>query len=343
MNVVTQSKTAPAGRPHAERPVDAGLIAVDKVANKIRFYEPESLREIKVLDGPEPCVHELALSCDRKLAFVPLYGDGIYGSNRQPNNKVVVIDLAAQSIADVIELGEFVAPHGMVATRDGKLWVVCDIPNRLLCIDPARRSIEQVFAAPAKGAHLVEKLPDETKLYISAKEGDLAAFDIGNRAFTAAIPMRGNAIQSGNGSGSEGLTVAPDGRRLLVVDNHRCEIRVIDTASDREIDRVPLLPYVFTNVKRSRLAKLAFSRDGGHVVATSYATGLAWVMAAADLRAQTAIAVAKGPMGIAFPPDHRSALISSHDSGLITRVDLATGRVLAAHDGGNGIEVMAFF
>jgi DNA-binding beta-propeller fold protein YncE len=323
--------------------MDTGLIAVDKVANKIRFYDPQTLMEMKVLDSPETTVHELALSCDRKLAFVPLYGDGIYGNNKNPNNKILMIELARQALVDVIELGEFVAPHGMVTTRDGKVWVVCDLPNKLLCIDPAGKRVEAVFDAPAKGAHLVEKLPDENKLYISAKEGDLAAFDLARRAFTATIPMGRNGIASGNGSGSEGLTPTPDGRRLIAIDNDRSELRVIDVTVDREIDRVPLLPYVLTNVKRSRLAKLAFSRDGRTLVATSYASALAWIIQAANYRAQTMIPLAKGPMGIAFPADGRTAIVSSHDSGLLTRIDLEEKRVLSAHDGGAGIEVMAFY
>jgi DNA-binding beta-propeller fold protein YncE len=323
--------------------MDTGLIAVDKVANKIRFYDPQTLAEVKVLESPESTVHELALSCDRKLAFVPLYGDGIYGSNKNPNNKILVIELARQALVDIIELGEFVAPHGMVATRDDKLWVVCDLPNKLLCIDPARRRVETIYDAPAKGAHLVEKLADESKLYVSAKEGDVAAFDLARRAFTATIPVRGNGVASGNGSGSEGLTPTPDGRRLIAIDNHRTELRVIDVAADREVDRVPLLPYVLTNVKRSRLAKLAFSRDGRTLVATSYATALAWIIDGANYRAQTMLPLAKGPMGIAFPADGRTAVVSSHDSGLLTRIDLEEKRVLSAHDGGAGIEVMAFY
>jgi len=323
--------------------MDTGLIAVDKVANKIRFYDPQTLAEMKVLDSPESTVHELALSCDRNMAFVPLYGDGIYGSNKNPNNKILVVELARQAVVDIIDLGEFVAPHGMVATRDGKLWVVCDLPNKLLCIDPMNRRIEAVYDAPAKGAHLVEKLPDESKLYISAKEGDLAAFDLSRRAFTATVSMRGNGVVRGNGSGSEGLTPTPDGRRLIVIDNDRTELRVIDVTADREIDRVPLLPYVLTNVKRSRLAKLAFSRDGRTLVATSYATALAWIIDAANYRAQTMLPLAKGPMGIAFPEDGRTAIVSSHDSGLLTQIDLQEKRVIAARDGGAGIEVMAFY
>jgi DNA-binding beta-propeller fold protein YncE len=333
----------PANDTEGAAPHDRGLIAVDKIANKIRFYEPRTLRETKVIDSPEPTVHELALACDRKRAFVPLYGDGIYGNNRNPNNKILVIDLARQAICDIINLGLFVAPHGMVATRDGKLWVVCDLPNRLLCIDLARRSIDDVYTCPAKGPHLIEALPDQSRLYISAKEGDLTVFDPVERIFVAAVPIRAPGIESGNGSGSEGLAPTPDGKWLLVIDNDRTVLRVIDTAIDCEVDRVALEPHVFSNAKRSRLAKLMFSRDGRHLVVTSYATGLAWVLDASDYRIQTPVPVAKGPMGIAFPADGTSVIVASHDSGLLTRIDLSSTRAITAVDGGGGIEVMAFF
>ncbi|MGP0093971.1 MAG: YncE family protein [Xanthobacteraceae bacterium] len=333
----------PANETQRIAPRDRGLIAVDKMANKIRFYDPQTLVEIKVVDSPEPTVHELALSPDRQYAFVPLYGDGIYGNNKNPNNKILVIDLARQAVCDIINLGLFVAPHGMVATRDGKLWVVCDLPNRLLCIDLAQRSIEDVYLCPSKGSHLIEALPDQSRLYISAKEGDLAVFDPVGRSFVAAVPMRAPGFETGNGSGSEGLTPTPDGKWFLVIDNDRTALHVIDTTVDREVDRVPLKPHVFSNAKRSRLAKLMFSRDGRHLVVTSYASGLAWVLDASDYRLQAPIPVAKGPMGIAFPADGTSAIIASHDSGLLTRIDLAAKRAVTAVDGGGGIEVMAFF
>ena len=135
----------------------------------------------------------------------------------------------------------------------------------------------------------------------------------------------------------------PDGKHLVVIDNDKTDLRVIDTAGDRERDRVPLLPRVLSNVKRSRLAKLMFSRDGRHLLATSYASALSWIMDATDYRRQTMLPVAKGPMGIAFAADNRTALVSSHDSGLLTRIDLAEKRVVDAFDGGAGIEVLAYF
>jgi DNA-binding beta-propeller fold protein YncE len=320
-----------------------GLIAIDKVGNKVRFYDPATLAEIKVLEAPEKSVHELTFSSDRRYAYAPLYGSGIYGSNREPNNKVLIVDLERQAFAGLIDLGEWCAPHGMVATRDGRLWVVSDIADKLLLVDPARGTVDAAYDVPGRGAHLLVLLPDESKLYISCKEGDVAVFDIGRRVFLASIPVGRPGVTKGNGSGSEGLTPTPEGRRLLVIDNERTEIRVIDTASDREIDRVPLVMHPRTNIKRSRLAKLMFSSDGRFLVVVSYATGLAWAIDASNYRRQTPIAVAKGPFGIAFAPDSRTALVASHDSGLITRIDLEAKVAVAAYDGGDGIECLAYY
>jgi YVTN family beta-propeller protein len=320
-----------------------GLIAVDKVGNRIRFYDPQTLREMSQFEAPGPAVHELAISYDHKTAFVPLYGDGIYGSNKHPNNKIIVIDLVRQQLAGVISLGEFVAPHGMVATRDGKLWVVCDIPNKLLLVDPVTRSAAESYECPSRGPHILSLTPDEKKLYVSCKEGDVAVFDVAHREFIAAIPMRAPSVVSGNGSGSEGLTATPDGKHLLVIDNDRNDLHVVDVATDREVDRIALTGNALSNIKRSRLAKSMFSPDGHHLIVTTYAGGMAWHIDAADYRKQSQIPVAKGPQGIAFAPDGRTALVSSHDSGLLTQIDLAKKRAVAGFDGGNGIEVLAYY
>jgi YVTN family beta-propeller protein len=220
---------------------------------------------------------------------------------------------------------------------------VSDLLNKLLLVDPTKAKIEANYDIAGKGAHFVVLLPDESKAYVSNKEGELAVFDIGRRMFLPSIPVGRPGVVKGNGSGSEGLTPTPDGKRLLVVDNDRSDIHVIDTATDREVDRVPLVMHPPTNPKRSRLAKLMFSPDGKTLVVVSYQTGLAWVIDAADYRRQTPIAVAKGPFGIAFTPDSRTALVASHDSGLITRIDLEAKKATDAFDGGAGIECLAYY
>lgn len=320
-----------------------GLIAIDKVGNKIRFYDPGTLAQASEITAPEPCVHELALTPDGVTAYVPLYGDGIYGTNKNPNNKVMAIDLASRATRAIFDLGSHLAPHGMAATRNHILWVACDIKNTLLAIDETSGAIRETHDIPGRGAHFVAMTADEKKLYCSNKEGDLAVFDLAARAFTKTLPMAGPGITAGNGSGSEGLALSPDGARLVTVDNFKSELHVIDTRDDREIDRVPLAMTPLLNVKRSRLHRLAFSPDGKILMVANYASALVWIINAADLRDQTVVAVAKGPQGIAFTPDGRHALVANHDSGIITRIDLATKQADAIYDGGQGIEVMAFY
>jgi YVTN family beta-propeller protein len=320
-----------------------GLIAVDKLGDKVRFYDPRTLSELKVLDVPEKSAHELTISYDHRKAYVPIYGDGIYGSNPHPDNKILVVDLPSKSIEGLIDLGDNLAPHGIAATRDGKLWVVCDRTNRLLLVDPAKKAVEASYQAHGTGAHFLVMLPDESKIYLSNKENDLEVFDVKRRAFVGQIPMRRNGVTKGNGSGSESLTPTPDGKRVLVADNASNDIRVIDTATDREVASVPLRDRALSNPKRSRLVKLMYSPDGRYLVATSYAGGQAWVIDSADLSKQTMLPVAKGPQGIAFAPDGRTALVSSQDSGLLTRIDLPSRKVEGAVDGGTGIEVLAYY
>jgi YVTN family beta-propeller protein len=320
-----------------------GLIAVDKVGNRIRFYDPYAIREVSQFAAPEPCAHELAISYDHKFAYVPLYGDGIYGANKNPNNKIIVIDLERRELADIIQLGSLVAPHGLVATRERKLWVACDIPGKVLLINPATRTIEEVYNCPSRGPHLLALAPDGKMLYVACKEGPLAVLDIARGKFTASIPIGAPGVTAGNGSGCEGLMPHPDGRSLLVIDNDRNDIHVIDLETHTEIDRVELVGSPLSNFKRSRLAKLMFSPDARHLVVTGYAGGMAWHLDAADYRRQTQIPLAKGPQGMAFAPGSRTALVSSHDSGLLTQIDLESRAAVIAFDGGNGIEVLAYY
>ncbi len=320
-----------------------GVIAVDKVANKIRFYDPLTVKEIKAIDAPEPAIHEMAISSDRRMAYMPLYGDGIYGNNKKPNNKIIAIDLAQKTLVDVIDLGSYIAPHGMVMSSAGDLWVVCDIQSKLLRIRPEKRAIEAVHDTPGKGPHVLTLLPDESRIYVSSKEGDVGVFDVAKGTFSARIPVRGKGIEFGNGSGSEAVLPTPAGDRVLLLDNDKCDLRVIDVASNTLIDRVPLQMFPFTNPKRSRLNKLAFAPNGRHLMATSFTGGLAWLIDPDDYRQQTVIAVAKGPQGIAYAPDNRSAYVACHDSGILTKIDLEARRAVAAIDGGSGIEVLAWY
>jgi YVTN family beta-propeller protein len=73
---LTASLVADANHPTGTR----GLLLIDKLGAQIRFVDPVTYKErsaFKVATNP----HDFALTADRKTAYVPLYGDGVYGRN----------------------------------------------------------------------------------------------------------------------------------------------------------------------------------------------------------------------------------------------------------------------
>jgi len=314
------------------------LIAIDKAANKIRFYDPVTLALNVSLDSPGKTVHELAIAPDKRTAAIPLYGDGIYGANPDPNNKVLVLDLPTHSLTKVIDLGACRAPHGLAITPQSQLWVLCDQSQVLAQVDLATGRVLATYETPGKGPHVLAVTADSERIFISEKEGPLAVFNTHSHTFEPSIDLGGKP-----GTGSEGLAISPDQTRLVTVDNDLGKLHVIDLGSRREIAQVPLLSAPPTNPRRSRLMKLAFSPDGRHLVVTGYAGGLAWIIDGQNLHRQVPVPLAKGPQAIAFTPDGLSVLISSHDDGLITRINLKSRRPDMAVDGGGGIEVLAFY
>src|SRR5689334_8815040 len=90
----------------------AGLIMIDKRGGYVRFFDPMTFKEISKLtiDGTP---HELAISPDHKTAYVPNYGDGVYGNNPHPGHTIAVIDLGAREVRATIDISPYVAPHGL--------------------------------------------------------------------------------------------------------------------------------------------------------------------------------------------------------------------------------------
>jgi sugar lactone lactonase YvrE len=78
------------------------------------------------------------------------------------------------------------------------------------------------------------------------------------------------------------------------------------------------------------------------VVVTADQEPLASVLSA-DLEKQATFEVASGPMGVAFHPDGRTALVANHGAGRITVVDLEAAKPLRDFACGVGVETLAFF
>ncbi len=313
-----------------------GIIAVDKVGGKVRFYDSTSFKELAALDV-DKLPHEVAIAPDHRTAYVSIYGPGIFGNNLTPGQTIAVIDLESRAMTGTISVAPYFAPHGMMVAADGRLWVSCDSSAKLVVLNPVSKAIEEAFDTGSTGSHWITMTPDGAKIYISNKTASLGVFDVALRKVVKSIELP-NAKQ-----GTEGITVSPDGKRILVVDNFDARIHVIDTATDAIVRSFELQGNPPTNPKRSRNMRIRFSLDGQFVVTANFASGVIYIHDANDLGRQAPMVVAKGPMGFAFAPDYRTAIVANHDSGIATVFDLEARRILGYFDGGSGIETLTYY
>jgi len=305
-----------------------GLILVDKLGSRIRFFTPDSYKELSNIDvGVKP--HEIAISPDRKTAYVSVYGDGIYGNNPHPGHTIAIIDLASRQMTGTIDVSPYQAPHGLMIDSHGVLYVTCDLSRKLLIIDPHKRTIEAAIDTEGTG-HFLAVLPDASKAYVANKNDKpfISVIDLKARKMIGRIPAP---------NGTEGIAAAPDGKQVLAVDFGVPQLFVIDTATDKVVDTVPLKG-------ADGEFRVKYSPDGSEVVTTALNSPVANLLKASDLHGeQIVLTVGKVPMGISFAADGRTALVMNHGEGTVSVVDFKEGRVAGKFDAGTGIENAAYY
>jgi DNA-binding beta-propeller fold protein YncE len=306
-----------------------GLILIDKIGRHIRFFDPNTRTELSnIAAGVAP--HDVAISPDHRTAYVPIYGDGVYGRNPNPGHEIAVIDLEARKQAGTIDVSPYQAPHGIQIDASGTLYVTCDLSRKLLIINPRTRAIEAAIDTDGTG-HWVAVLPDASKAYVANKNDRLfvSVIDLKARKLVARIPAP---------RGTQGIVASPDGKRVVAVDLGAPSLIVIDTATDMVVDTVSLQG----NQRGS--FKPQFSPDGKKLLVCSLAHGVVNILDTANLRgSQHVLTVGKDPMGFAFSADGRIALVANHGDGTVSVIDLQESRLTGTFTGGAGIETMAYY
>jgi YVTN family beta-propeller protein len=306
-----------------------GLIMIDKRGGFVRFFDPVALTEVGALqlEGPP---HELAISPDHKTAFVPLYGDGVYGANPNPGHQIVMIDLTSRKVSGVIDVSPHRAPHGLQVDNNGTLYASCDESRKLLIIDPKTRAIQAAIDTVGTG-HWAAVLPDGSKAYVANKNDRMfvSVIDLKARKMIGQVPMP---------KGTQGITASPDGKRVIAIDFVDPKFYVVDTATDKIVDTITVEKNT-TGPFRAR-----YSPDGSMLITANHVDRLANIFDARNLRApQKTVTVGPQAFGVAFTADGKTALVSNHGDGTISVIDVAKGQVTKSLKAGTGIETLAFF
>lgn len=311
-----------------------GLIGIDKLGDAIIFFDPETLETQKVI--PYKNHHELAISPDHKLAFASEFGKFAAGNFVESGAHITVLDLQTQTVVKRIPTGEFKGPHAMKYDADGNLWVIFEETGELGVIDTDTLELASVYDIGASKLRppFLEITPDGRRIYVSCKLGNIIAFDVQSRSVITEIEVP---------RGTEGIAISPDGSRLYAAENKAQDLLEIDVASNQIQRRIALKGAVLSSPKSSRLIRLRFSPDAKYLVSTNYVSGVMHIHDAADPADHRLIVIAKGPQGVAFDADSTHVIVSSHDCGLFTRIDLASGKAVECVPAGRGIEALTYY
>ena len=306
-----------------------GLILIDKRGAHIRFFDPQTYKELSSI-ATDTNPHEIGVSPDHRTAYAPIYGDGVYGNNPHPGHTILVLDLASRQVKATIDVSPYIAPHGVQVDSAGKVYVTCDLSRKLLVIDPQTLKVEAAIDTEGTG-HWLAVLPDGSKAYIANKN---------DKAFISVIDLRARKMMGRVAvpDGTQGITASPDGKRVLAVEFGKATLAVIDTATDTVVDTVELQG----NTKPAY--RVQYSADGTKVLTDNEAEVMVNVLDAANLHGpQHTLKVGKDPMGFGFAPDGRTALVGNHGEGTVSVMDIGTGRVLSSFSAGTGIESLAYY
>jgi DNA-binding beta-propeller fold protein YncE len=310
-----------------------GLLMVDKMGGRVLFFGPSGERELGELrPSADPALrpHEVAISPDARTAYVSVYGDGVFGNNPHPGHTIAIIDLSTRRMVGSIDVSPYRAPHGMQVDAAGRLYVACDLDDKVLVVDPATRQIEAAIDVGEAG-HWIALAPEEGRLYVSAHGTTpfVSVIDVHSRRVIDRIRIE---------HGTMGITASPDGRTLLAADASEPILHIISTRTDGEIGRVRVQDY------DRGLYKVFYSPDGRYVL-TCLPTGQINIFNAADLGAAQRVVHSPGTalMGFAFSADGQSALTGNHGQGTVSRIDLGAGRITDTFAAGKGVETLAYY
>jgi YVTN family beta-propeller protein len=306
-----------------------GLLLIDKLGSHIRFFDPTTFKErssIAVATKP----HDFVLTADKKTAYVPLYGDGIYGKNPNPGHEVAIVDMEAAKVVGSIDIAPYRAPHGIQIDASGTIYVASDLDRKLLVIDPKARKITHAIDTDGT-THWIGILPNGTKIYATNKNDGpfVSVIDLKTRKMVNKIPVPG---------GTQGIAVSPDGSRIVIMASAEPTALIVDPKTDAIVDRISL------EGQKTGAYKAYYSPDGTRLLTMNLGSSVINIFNTAELRGtQRTVVVGKDPMGFAFSADGKTALSANHGDGTVSVIDLEKGVVVQQFKAGTGIETLTYY
>jgi YVTN family beta-propeller protein len=207
----------------------------DHTANVVDLATKKAVTRV----GVDVNGHEVAVSPDRKLGYVPIYGNSGVGKPGTDGATVQVVDLREGRTIRVINLGKPVRPHCAKFGPDGKLYVSAELANAIYIVDPQSGRVLGEAPTGAVEAHMFVISPDGKRAYTAnVGPGSVSVVDLEKRALVTVIPVAQHVQR---------ISMSPDGKSVFTHDQGAPRIAVIDTASNKVAKWIELPASVYSS------------------------------------------------------------------------------------------------
>jgi YVTN family beta-propeller protein len=303
-----------------------GMIGVDKMGAEIIFLDPTTYKVEKTLKGFQRTVHELLVVPETGTAYVPIFGDGIHGRNPNPGHLLCVIDLKNRTHAADIDLRPYIAPHTLKLGPDGFVYITCENSAVVAVIDRSTNTVVDAIDSGSTNGHRLIIAPDGQRLYTENEEDStVSVIDLPKRKLLGKIATP-RALA--------GITISPDGRTVIAVDDIEPSLFLIDTVAGKVEATVPLegVP------EAAQIAR--YSPDNKVLAVTSLKSNTVSLIDP-SFRRQAAVKVGDQPMDMAFRGDE--LFVACQGDGSVHVVDIPQRRNKHHFKAGTGCESVGFF
>ena len=154
--------------------------------------------------------HEVVVSSDGRLGYVPIYGNAGVGKPGTDGGTIQVVDLQTGRAIDIINLPKPVRPHCAKFGPGGLLYVTAELANAVYAIDVHSRKVVAEIPTGRPESHMLVISPDGARAYTAnVSSGTVSVLDLRKHALITVIPVA-KTVQR--------LSLSPDGKWLFTHD-----------------------------------------------------------------------------------------------------------------------------
>lgn len=302
------------------------LLVANQGDHTISLIDPEAGKEIATIPVGGVTGHEVAVSADGKMAYVPIYGDSGVGKPGTDGSSMAIIDLTTRKLVGSVDFGHGVRPHmPLYEPISGMLYVTTELDQAITIINPKTLKIVGKIPTGQEQSHMLVVSHDGARGYTAnVGPGTVSVLDMAARKTIAVIPISRS---------TQRISMSHDGRTVFTADQTKPQIAVIDTATNKVKMWIPLSAVGYGS---------AMTLDGRWLLVQMGPAKQVAVIDMGTTKVARTIDVPAGSGEILMRPDGKVAYVSCPIDGKVAEIDLTTWKVARLIEAGRSADGLAW-